>query len=274
MNLKDAYELAFDSRETWSEGGGAKAARINANHVLRILGEDIDVDDVRTVHFTQLTNKLRKEGKAKSTINRVCSSLSTLLSELRILGYELPPVKFKRQSEKPGRPDFFTEQEIAAILQVAKERTDGMLLHDTILFAFKTGCRQGELRKLTEENVSIRKRLVSFLDTKAGRDHHLKMHDDLVPVIERRIASKVDERLFPWDHPRLLLDAFKEACSAAGVPPGRVFHTIRHTTATLLCERGVPIRAVMGVLGHSNVQTTLRYAKASDKSVAAAIDML
>jgi integrase len=130
------------------------------------------------------------------------------------------------------------------------------------------------MMKLTVNDISIDRKEICFIDTKDGTDHWLKMHDELIPVLERRMEQLVDERLFPWDNPDKLLREFKRIARLAGIEPGRVWHTLRHTTATWMCERGVPLRSIMGVLNHSQMSTTLRYAKASDKAVAAAIDAM
>ena len=255
-------------------GSGASTARINAGHVKRILGLYQVVEEIDTIHFTRITQALQKEGYKPATINKVTSVLSTLLTELRQLGYKLDEVKYKRQKEQQGRPEFFKEDEMEMILDASKQRGDYLLLHDSILFALKTGCRQGEMLRLTSDNIDFDRRTISFLNTKNGSDHVIKMHDDLVEILERRMVQRIDRNVFPWRDKDELLRAFKKAMQEAGLDSGRVWHTLRHTTATWLCERGVPLRAVMGVLNHSNVKTTLRYAKASDKSVADAIDML
>lgn len=274
MFLKDAFDLAFTTRDSWVSGSGASTARINSEHVLRILGLYQEVEKIETLHFTKLTKALLDEGYKPATVNKITSVLSTLLKELRQLGYKLDDVKYKRQKETQGRPEFFKEDEVEDVLDVAKRRNDFMLLHDSIVFALKTGCRQGEMLQLTEDDVDFDRRTITFLDTKNGSDHVIKMHDELVGILERRVAQRIDARMFPWRDKDQLLRAFKKVMEEADLKSGRVWHTLRHTTATWLCERGVPLRAVMGVLNHSNVKTTLRYAKASDKSVAAAIDML
>ena len=42
-----------------------------------------------------------------------------------------------------------------------------------------------------------------------------------------------------------------------GVLSGIGFHTLRHTTASLLISNGAPITAVAGILGHASTQMTL-----------------
>lgn len=273
MKLREAIEFCFANRESWISGSGAGTARINAEHVFRILG-DIDVVTLNSESFKTLSQQLLDEGKSKSTVNKITSALSTVLTELRQNGIEAPKVEFKRQKEPRSRASYFLEEEVDALLRAAAEERDGLLLHDSIFFAIKTGCRQGEMLKLTHSDVDLDKQMILFRDTKNGEDHWIKMHEDLVPVLERRIHYAYDYSLFPWNSKDELLRAFKRAKQNAGLNDDRVWHTLRHSVATWLCEKQVPIRTVMGVLGHKRVETTLRYAKASDRAVASAIDLL
>ena len=275
MRLADAVEFCFQHRDAWISGSGAKTARINSNHVVRILGPDLDVNDIKTEHFATLTSVLLSEGKSGSTVNRVTCALSTVLSELRQNGIPAAKVEFKRQKESRPRPSYFKEEEVDMMLLQSSQLDDYMLLHDSIMFSIKTGCRQGELLSLTVDDIDIEKREIVFRDTKNGSDHWLKMHEELVPILERRLQYRINQELFPWRDKYQLLRDFKLLAEEAHVPlQGRVWHTLRHSVATWLCERQVPLRTVMGVLNHRNVATTLRYAKASDRAVAAAIDVL
>lgn len=55
--------------------------------------------------------------------------------------------------------------------------------------------------------------------------------------------------------PRNLFRSFKALLHRAGLPDVR-FHDLRHSAASLLLAQGVPMRAVMELLGHSNIGTT------------------
>ena len=52
------------------------------------------------------------------------------------------------------------------------------------------------------------------------------------------------------------------------------WHTARHTMATLALENGAELRTVSELLGHTNISTTLRYAKATDSLKQSAIAAL
>ena len=275
MNLKDAVEFCFDNRTAWQTGSGAPTARINCRHFLRILGGDTDVSELTSKHLNDMSARLLAEGKAPSTVNRITTALTTTLKELRVNGIDAPEVHYKRQKEGKPRPGYFLEAEVEIMLAQASSESDYMLLHDSILFSIKTGCRQGEMLDLETSDIDIDKRTILFRDTKNGSDHWIKMHEDLVPIMERRVQYAIGPYLFGWRDKDQLLRSFKRNKAYAGLPDDdRVWHTLRHSVATWLCERQVPIRTVMGVLNHKRVETTLRYAKASDKAVAAAIDIL
>jgi integrase len=55
--------------------------------------------------------------------------------------------------------------------------------------------------------------------------------------------------------PSNVLKRFKALLMCAGLPKQR-FHDLRHCAAALLIARGVPMRVVMDVLGHSQMATT------------------
>ena len=274
MNLHEAIEFTKANRESWSDGKGAKTAHINARHVERVLGPDLPVEDIKTHHFHLLSKELLAEGKSKGTVNRITAALSTVLTELRQNGLDAPRVEYKRQKESKGRQGYYTEQEVQRLLAFAWLNPDYFLLHDSILFSIKTGCRQGELLRLSFDDIDLVSRTITFRDTKNGTDHTIALHEDLVPVVERRIEAAIDSIVFPWRDKDQLLRALRRLQDTAGVSRDRCWHSLRHSTATWLLERNVPIRAVMGVLNHSNISTTLRYGKSTERSIAEAIQSI
>jgi site-specific recombinase XerD len=102
------------------------------------------------------------------------------------------------------------------------------------------------------------------------------MHNDLVEVLNRRLHHRTSELLFEWAGTYAILTVLEKIKQAAGIPikDGRCWHTLRHTTATTLLEKGVPVRAVMGVLNHTNIETTLRYGKFTQRAVIDAVNVL
>ena len=64
---------------------------------------------------------------------------------------------------------------------------------------------------------------------------------------------------------------FEPALKKAGVQDAS-WHILRHTTASRLVMAGVPLPTVKEVLGHRNIQTTLRYAHLAPSHIQAAME--
>jgi len=71
-----------------------------------------------------------------------------------------------------------------------------------------------------------------------------------------RIRNRIGAQPFPWRY-RSVQDKLRRTCEIADVPY-RGYHVFRHTKATQLLAKGVPMQAVSALLGHANVVTTDR----------------
>ncbi len=75
-------------------------------------------------------------------------------------------------------------------------------------------------------------------------------------------------------HPALLQKAFKVAVGKAGITKPASVHTLRHSFATHLLERGYDIRTIQELLGHRNLQTTMIYTHVASKNILGVISPL
>src|SRR5690606_3898086 len=79
-------------------------------------------------------------------------------------------------------------------------------------------------------------------------------------VFPRALYAQAEvERDEPWLTDKMLVKPFRRVWRAAGLPGIRL-HDMRHSFASQLVIRGVPLKAVQELLGHQHIGTTMRYA--------------
>ena len=67
---------------------------------------------------------------------------------------------------------------------------------------------------------------------------------------------------------------FKAACKKVGIDESVHFHTLRHSFASHLAQKGVSLYVIKELLGHSSVSTTEIYSHLNMESLREAVDKL
>jgi integrase len=154
-------------------------------------------------------------------------------------------------------------------------------IHPIVLLAINTGMRRGEIFTLTWQCVDTQKRQITVLGehTKSGKTRHIPMNNEAVGVIERWRAQSENTNGIVFPNPKTgerLVDIkkrWKTILEMAGINDFR-FHDLRHTFASKLVMKGVPLNTVRELLGHASLDMTLRYAHLDTTHKANAVDLL
>jgi integrase len=141
-----------------------------------------------------------------------------------------------------------------------------------VALGLKTGLRQGELIGLRWEDVDLvaQKLMVrqavarGIIGTpKNGKTREVPLSDQTVQLLKAHRHLK-SEFVFCDDKGRMLTKGackwpLWSTCKRAGLR--RIgWHVLRHTFASHLVMKGVPLKAVQELLGHSTIEMTMRYA--------------
>lgn len=133
-------------------------------------------------------------------------------------------------------------------------------------FAY-TGCRFGEMFNCRWPQIDFPHNAIRFVNTKTGIDRTVPMSAKLRPYLERLprkttyvFDNGIGAPLYHESAYWKMLETALKAIEAAPALGPRNLYTFRHTFAANLCMAGVPITTVKELMGHSNIQTTMRYA--------------
>jgi site-specific recombinase XerD len=66
--------------------------------------------------------------------------------------------------------------------------------------------------------------------------------------------------------------AFKRMVRKAGLDERIHFHSLRHTTGSWLSMKGVPMRVIQAIMGHSSVSVTERYSHLAPETLDSAME--
>jgi integrase len=131
--------------------------------------------------------------------------------------------------------------------------------------ALLTGCRYSELINLTCADFNRDSDTLTLRQTKGGRPHHVVLTPEGRALFTAWTAGRAQtERIFlradgkPWSASSQQRP-LAEAVSRAKISPAPTFHILRHTHASLLAMRGVPMGVIAAQLGHRDTRMTEKH---------------
>jgi len=279
-----ALDYTFKTRHSWRHGNGRKTAEINSAHFTRLRGMSFPVARITQPIMNEVTIELEEEGKSDATINRIVSAVSTVLNHCAFDGLMPKPSQFRRRKENEGRVQFFTKGEVE---QLTKAALDPFMREDVaeiIPVAAYTGMREGELLKLKAKDIDLGLNVIHVggrpdVVTKAGNYRSIPIHTHIADILSRRLDGvSPNVRVFgdEWNNKDQLLRAFIKVRNYIWGPTkdAYVFHCLRHSFATWAVEAGVPLITLKDLMGHKRIETTLRYAKITDRARSEAMDLI
>jgi len=270
----EAVETTFQTRSTWRNGAGSKPARINCDHFTRHQGLSFPCDRISIAVMEDVGLQLEEEGKSDATINRVASAVATALNHCARRGLCAKPPVFTKRKEDEVRLTIFTQSEVCRLIAAAKDPFGRDDIADLIAAASYTGMRQGELLRIKKRDINLGTAQIHVggrpdQRTKSRNYRCIPIHHNIQEMLTRRLAPLADEdRVFgdDWSDKDQVLRAFRKVRKYAGFDDSLVFHSLRHSFATWHVEGGTNMRVLMTLMGHARVETTLRYAKGTDKA--------
>ncbi len=189
---------------------------------------------------------------------------------------------------------YLTEAEERKLLKVCPDR-----IRDLVIFILDTGARKNEALTLKWNQVDLhknRRAVVRFIDTKNGDARAVPLPKRSADML-RRLKKKFHQKhklVFAYPASR---DIYRNDGSGIYARKGKLariatfqknwetarhraglddcrLHDLRHTYASKLVRRGVPLLYVSRLLGHKTIEMTLRYSHFATQDLDAAVAVL
>lgn len=218
-----------------------------------------------------------EQRRRKSTANRVLTTLRSALNRAFAEGGVSSDLAWRRvkpfRGVESARTRYLSDDEIRRLVNACPP--DFRKLVQAAVF---TGCRYGELIQLQVADLNRDSGTLLIRLSKSGKRRHVVLTEEALAFFEDIAAGKRSTVLLltredgtAWgkSHQQRPL---AEACKRASITPSANFHALRHTHASRLAMRGVPMAVIATQLGHSDTRMAERhYAHLAPTYVAQAI---
>ncbi len=137
-----------------------------------------------------------------------------------------------------------------------------------IICAVDSGCRKGELLSARWKDLSLDRRelFLPMMNTKTARARTVPISNRMVIELEQLWAKSDKDLESLIFGVKDVKRAFDSARKQAGLPSVRV-HDLRHTFASRLAQRNMPIAELARTLGHQTLELSFRYVNSDETTL-------
>jgi site-specific recombinase XerD len=217
------------------------------------------------------------------TVRGIVSNLRCFLRFLTMrgilqkdLGADLPEIRVPRDATIPSVWD----QELIIRLLGAVDRSSAKGKRDfaILLLACRLGLRAGDIRTLKLENLRWAESTIEITQAKTDTPLTLPLINEVGEALidylksgrpqsaRREVFLKMNPPFDPFDennHLHHIVTYWRQLSRITfRSSQKRGIHSLRHTLATRLLEKGTPFTTIAGILGHTSLESTRIYAKA------------
>lgn len=212
---------------------------------------------------------LTKERRVSwSTFNIHVCSIRFFYRNVLAVKWDVEAIPYQKTGKR--LPVVLSGEEVVALLDAATN-----LKHRAILMTlYAAGLRASEATHLRVADIDSRRMMIRVAQGKGRKDRYVMLSAKLLEILRRYwLEQRPEPWLFPGQDPARPLTrdsverVFVRAKEKAGIRKSVHPHTLRHSFATHLLERGVNIRVIQRLLGHRSLRSTEIYTHVAETYV-------
>lgn len=162
-----------------------------------------------------------------------------------------------------------SDEEQRLINPAYKEKGERGLLIKTL---FQTGARVSEFVNIKVDDFFLEETMILIAEAKGGKSRYVPILPELAQepctyLGDRSVGYLFETNRHQQYSTRRIQQIVKEIAERAKIKKRVYPHLLRHSVATTLLERGMPIDQIQKFLGHSKLETTQVYAESSSEMI-------
>ena len=272
--LSEATRVVYKRRKN-----GTKSATnflIGMKHNIKALG-DLPVNKITRPMVNKMMDILKQERKnSNAVVNQKMGYLRVVLQEMEEDGF-IEMIKMpKPRPTKNSKVHYLTEDMERELLSWLNCMQRNREAKDIVECLIDLGCRVNELLGLEKRFVDFDNNQINFNERKNDQAVAVPMTNRVKDIMKIFCCNKKDfDKVFTLNYSELNA-IWQKARKDLGYADKKFYtiHLCRHTCASRLVQRGVPILLVKDWLGHEDIENTMIYAHLAPKALHSVVDVL
>ena len=213
---------------------------------------------------------MEKEGISENTAHSRLNAMKFYFEQ--VLGREKFFWEIPRPKKPQQLPKLLNEEEIRRLFNALTNKK-----HKAMLFtAYSAGLRVSEIVHLKIADIDSKRMQIFIARAKGKKDRYVNLSPVVLDILRNYFATYKPAPkvyLFESEHSqgaypvRTVQQIFTNAKIKAGIKKEVGIHSLRHSFATHLLDKGTDIKYIKDLLGHFDIRTTERYLHVSKKQL-------
>lgn len=229
-------------------------------------------DDLTYINMLDFDAFLRKTIKSQPTLYKRHIALKSYIKmavKAGLCKYN-PYDDFEFKKGKSREAIFLTEDEVKLIQDYNPPSDSLKRIKDLFIVQCFTGMAYVDLMSFTESKISIRnnRKIITGIREKTDESYISLLLPEAEMILEKYnyVLPRITNEKYN--------DYLKLLAAGAGINKNITTHVARHTYATYLLNRGIPVETVSRTLGHTNIKQTQAYARMLGSKVLSDMEVL
>lgn len=260
MNLK---QLTNEVNNTYYTNNSYKVITSKCKELLELIGASTNIKKINTVRINQYIQQLKQKDNKPATINSKLAYLSKCLTYAYHNGY-IPYKPLIAHIKIQATKDVILSDDIIDKMILYTQENNLQELYKVIVIGINTGMRISNILSTVPSDID--NNYIRIYHNKTNKPYSIPLNDKLKELFKDYQPITLNYRQIQYQ--------FKTMVKSLNLDERITIHTLRHTTASKLIQKDIPLPVIQKILNHTSINTTMRYTHICNKQLESAVNVL